>query len=86
VREELIGRSPRGMAHLQKPSCGYELATVPPRYRSVHGEKVYRRGKSRQQGETYQLTTDLLKMSSHSSVTISLMRLLSTAEKSSVAA
>ena len=40
VREELVGGCSRRMSHLEEPSCGYELAAVPPRYRAVHGEEI----------------------------------------------
>lgn len=85
VGDELIERRSRRMAHLEAVARGDELAAVPPRNRAVHGEEVDEKGKQ-EDGIPYQFTTDLLKTSSHSSVTISDTRELSTEEKSREAA
>ena len=73
------------MSYLKAPTCGDEFATIPPTDRTVHGKEVdHQRKKEHNKGVVpfYQLTTDLLKISSHSSVTISPTSPASTDEKS----
>ena len=94
VGQELVEGRSRRVAHLQGVAGDDELAAVPPGDGGVEGEEVDGGGEERQEPsrgafvaeEGYQLTTALLKMSSHSSVTISPTRVLSTAERSREAA
>lgn len=79
---KLIEWGSRGMTHLESVACSDELTAVPPADRVVHGEEIG--GQCHK--KNYQFTTALLKMSSHSSVTISSNNEFSTAEKSSEAA
>ncbi len=82
---QLIKGCSRRMAYLKSVACGDKLATIPPTGRRVHRQQVDQRGEKEYEKcvvTLYQLTTDLLKISSHSSVTISLTKLLSTEEKS----
>lgn len=89
--EKLVERGSRGMPHLQKRRDGNKLASIPKTDSRFQTKEVDPRGTQRQQPPNeevepaYQLTTDLLKMSSHSSVTISLTSPASTAERSSEA-
>ena len=88
--QQLVEGRSRGVSHLQQVGDGDELATVPEADGRLEGEEVDRRGDDGQQPADdqpdkpvdYQFTTDLLKMSSHSSLTISLTSEASTAEKS----
>ena len=70
------------MPHLQEIGNGDELATVPETDRWFKSEEINSGGCCGKKPADYQFTTDLLKMSSHSSVTISLTNPLSTDEKS----
>ena len=82
---KLIERRSGRMSHLKTIARGDKLATIPPANRTVHSKEVDRQRKEENQQvtmATYQLTTDLLKTSSHSSVTISPTKELSTEEKS----
>ena len=63
-----------------------ELTTVPKADRGFEGKEIYGGGDRGKEPAGYQLTTDLLKMSSHSSVTISPVSACSTEEKSRDAA
>ena len=74
------------MAYLKKVTCSNKLATIPPAGAAIQGEQVDQGAESRQDPACYQFTTALLKISSHSSDTISLIRPLSTDEKSCEAA
>ena len=81
VGHQLVEGGSRRMPYLKSPAGGDELATIPPAGRQVHSEEVG--GESHQ--KNYQFTTALLKISSHSSVTISPINPASTDEKSRVA-
>lgn len=78
---KLIEWGSRGMTHLESVACSDELTAVPPADRVVHGEEIG--GQCHK--KNYQFTTALLKISSHSSVTISPINPASTDEKSRVA-
>ena len=90
--DELVEGRPRSVTDGESVGGNDELTTVPPRYTAVEGEGVDRQGYKEEkpgrvtQHTAHQFTTDLLKMSSHSSVTISPTRVLSTAERSREAA
>ena len=90
VGQQLVEGCSRGVPHLQQVGDGDEFATVPEADGRLEGEEVDRRGGDGQQPADdqpdkavgYQFTTDLLKMSSHNSLTISPTSEASTAEKS----
>lgn len=82
VCQQLVERGSRGMPHLQQVGDGNKLAAVPETGGGFEGEEIDCRGADGQQPSDYQFTTDLLKMSSHSSLTISPTSEASTAEKS----
>ena len=74
------------MPHLQEIGNGDKLTAVPETDRGFEGEEVNSRCSYGKEPADYQFTTDLLKMSSHSSVTISPVSDCSTEEKSREAA
>lgn len=74
------------MPHLQEIGNGDKLATVPETDRWFKSEEINSGGCRGKKPADYQFTTDLLKMSSHSSVTISPVSDCSTEEKSREAA
>ena len=74
------------MPHLQKIGNRDELTTVPETDRGLKGKEINDGGCRGKKPAGYQFTTDLLKMSSHSSVTISPVSDCSTEEKSREAA
>ena len=74
------------MSNLEQVAGRDKLAAVPPAGAAVEREQVDQGAEGSQGPACYQFTTALLKISSHSSDTISLIRLFSTDEKSSEAA
>ena len=84
--KQLVEGGSRGMAYLKEVGDGDKLAAVPETDRGFEGKEVDEGGDGCQQPADYQFTTDLLKMSSHSSVTISSVSDCSTLEKSREAA
>ena len=86
MSKELVERGTRRMSHLQEVGHRDELATVPKTDGGFERKKVNRGGGCGQQPADHQFTTDLLKMSSHSSLTISSVSPCSTEEKSREAA
>ena len=85
VGEKLVEGGSRGMAYLEEIGDGDKFATVPETDCGFECEEVNGGGEESQEPADYQFTTDLLKISSHSSVTISSTRACSTEEKSRAA-
>ena len=74
------------MSYLQEIGNRDKLAAVPETDRGLNGEEINDGSYRSKEPAGYQFTTDLLKMSSHSSVTISPVSVCSTEEKSREAA
>ena len=85
VGKQLVEGGSRGMAYLKEIGDGDKFATVPETDCGFECEEVNGGGEDGQEPADYQFTTDLLKISSHSSVTISSTRACSTEEKSRAA-
>lgn len=86
MRKQLIYRCSWRMPNLKQIAGSDKFAAVPPTGAAIECKQVDQGAKSSQGPACYQFTTALLNISSHNSVTISLIKPLSTDEKSCEAA